>query len=583
MEFNYATYSDSPLKSIMDTKDQIVQDVLVKSVLDPMYFAKTFFPDTFEDPMTYQHVEYWDILADETIPRAAICAWRKFGKTTNVWAKVIWNTVFRRSPFTMWVASEADIAEEQLDGVKEMLIDNADLRECFGNLRPQRMSSSANKSFSKKGWYVVDPQTNEAFAYFLPKGMNQKVRGVNVVVNGRKTRPTLIFIDDLEDDQEVLNEELREKMRKWFNRSLIPCVGRHEPDAKTERWLRPENDPFWSPPWRVIYTDSFKHEDAIMSHILQSKGWVTRRFPKAEQRPDSAGDLRWHSLVPEVVSTEKVRRDISNAKANGIFDEWCYENLCIPGSSDNCPWKQNTFQYYRERTNEFVGAEGAGMGMRRDIKTDRDVHRFVIVDPARSPNPRSAYTAMLAVAYDPMTGNIYLRDIINAKLSMEDIVYKSFEMARATNSTAICPEITGLNEWIQHPFMDECISGNHNVELFWLKATDAIMRSGNYGKGKEAAKRARASTLIPYYNKRRVWHEEILRNSALEQQMLSFPRPAKWDALDCAGYIPYILMSAQWFAHPQVIKATDENGVEVRADAHHRLGKVIASGSWRTC
>lgn len=581
MEFNYATYSDSPLKAIRDTQDAKVQETLIQSILDPVYFVKTFFPDTFDDAFSHQHLDFWNLLTDDTLPRVGCCAWRKFGKTTSVWAKVIWNTVFRRSPFTMWVSSEADIASEQLDGVKEMLMTNYDIKHCFGDLKPMR-GSVMDKSFAKKSWFVTDPITNEAFAFFLPKGVNQKVRGVNVVVNNRKQRPTLILPDDLEDDQEVYNEELREKMRNWFDRSLLECVPRALPDPKTNKWKRKENDPFWIPPWRVIYTDSFKHEDAIMAHVLTqgNAGWSVRRFAKAVEKKDSAGDMRWYSAVPELFTNEDIRNEIRNAKASNKFDGWCFENLCLPGAAENNPWRREGFQYYHERTNTFIGANDSRMPIGRDINRDPDIRRFIIVDPARCPNPKSAYTAMLAVAYDSRSGNIYLRDLINERLSMEEIVDRAFEMAVATNSTTICPEITGLNEWIQHPFQNENILKNYGKELFWLKAQ--ALHSGDYGKGKEASKRARASTLIPYYRKNRVWHEQIIEHSALEQQMLSYPRPAKWDALDCAGYIPFILMESGCFAEPQIIRDIDEDGNEMPTN-HDLLGAKIRARAWECC
>ena len=37
-------------------------------------------------------------------------------------------------------------------------------------------------------------------------------------------RPNLVVVDDLENDEAVVNRDRREKLKRWFNGALLPCL-----------------------------------------------------------------------------------------------------------------------------------------------------------------------------------------------------------------------------------------------------------------------------------------------------------------------------------------------------------------------
>lgn len=558
MDFNYASYKDSPLHAINDTQDEGLQTILLNSLLDTSFFAKTFLGDNFEDKNTYQHNELWSLIDDDTVPRYAACIWRGFGKTTMHEAKMIKNTCFRLTKFNLVVGAVQKSAIDITESMKSDFIENDKIREVFGKMEPRSVEGMTHKQFGKDSYFIVDAKTGQPITYFVPRGAQQSVRGIKVNIYGKRQRPDFIYIDDLEDDEGVLNEEVRQKVRYWVNNALIKCVPRVQPSAKN-LWVPKSDDPKWRPPWRVAYADTLKHEDAMMAYLLESAAWKSVRFPQAEKREDG----KWHSLVPEIVSTAQIRNSIKNEEADGTFDGWCREMLCLPIPPSGDCWTTQLFQYYSDAESK--------------LSSKPNVDRFVIVDPARTANTKSAYTAILAVAFDGK--HIYVRDLINERLSPDEIVDRSFEMALATKSQSIWIETTGLSEWLQHPYENErSRRGLFDIEVCWLKSKSP---HGDFGTGKDAAKRARAASVLPYYRKKLVYHENILKNSALEQQQLSFPRPKKWDALDCCGYIPFILQESGRYVEPDIEKSKDKDGV--MRDDFDRMTKDISSRNWELC
>ncbi len=142
---------------------------------------------------------------------------------------------------------------------------------------------------------------------------------MNIRLGRGLERPTFIFIDDLEDDETVLNEDQRKKVRSWFAGSLLNCVSKKRPEPRKNRWTGFKRNPTgWQYPWRVFYTDTLKHQDAQMAHILQSGRWRSVVFPQSELRFDETeGKKRLFSCVPELISHEQARSEYSYAESEG--------------------------------------------------------------------------------------------------------------------------------------------------------------------------------------------------------------------------------------------------------------------------
>lgn len=555
--------TDRPVTDDLETYEQI----LIRCDRDNQFFAEVFLEESFDEPFTYQTDEVNRRLNDDLLPKAAICMWRGGGKSALVKAYAVKSICMRKCRYLMWTSKSHDSSAVETENLKTEILQNLRIRKFFGYFK-SKTYEGVDVSFSKKAWFACDPHTGQPICFIQPKGAKQQVRGANVRIFGRYQRPDLIICDDLEDKENIDNEDIRKAVRDWCEADLFQCVSRKRPNPKTNRWQRSKN-PLWRPPWRVIYIDTLKHEDSMMAHLLDSSEWDSIRLPQAEVREDSEGNELFFSLVPELITDEQVRAEVAYAQEHGTMDGYSREKMCLPVAPGDACWNRKMFVYYNDDD------EG--------IQNDPQFHRMIIVDPAKTSTQRSAYTAILAVAFHLVTGNIYIRDLVNKKLSPHMILIKSFEMALATNSRIMAIEITGLEDWLKHQYEDFSTKSGlaNDITFHWLTATGTSIPKGDFGTGRDAIKRARASMILPYYQQGKVLHENIIKESALEQQELSYPRPANWDALDCAGYIPKVLRDFGIFQHAPDLRPGEYRQNFDDHEEYASLGREIAAGGWR--
>lgn len=527
---------ETPEYPILDPGGKMDEGLLVintRCLRDSRFFAMSYMYESFTDPMTYQHDAVWRMLDDDTLPYVCVCAWRGFGKTTMYTCKKVKDICFKSKRFICIVGKSHKYAESITENIKMEVMGNPRIRRVFGGIKAARYEG-VDTSFSKSTWFACDPITGEPMTVIVPKGAGEQIRGMNIRILGKMQRPDDISIDDLEDDEEVLNEEIRKQIKEWFHGALEQCVGRERPNPETGRWNLYPNP---LPPWRIFYQDTLKHEDALIAHLLSSTKWKSLTFPQAELVTID-GEKKYVSLVPELISDTQVEAEVAHAFDSGLMDTYSREKLCLPISPDNAAWTRDMFKYYHEAKEPLSGSN--------------EVERFIVVDPARTANQNSAYTAMLAVAARAKDGKIFIRSLINERLEPHEIYDKLFKLAYEMNTKHIAVETTGLELHMKHTLKNEALQrGAQGISFIWLKA-QSVPRSGDFGRGKDSIKRARASTMLPYYKKGQVYHEYGIKGSALERQMLTFPRSANWDALDCAGYIPQVLESMGRYFLPQV-------------------------------
>ena len=563
-------WQHSGLARVVNTSETWLQEVLMNSYLSSEYFFQYFMADWWPNVTTWQRKKNIQTLEDDTIAYGYVTAYRGFAKTTQLTAYLIRCLCLRLQPFILFSSRTLDHAAAQTENVKAEILSNPYIREVFGSLKPQAYEGT-NPAFSSKAYFLSDPKTAEPFAFVSPKGANMQVNGSLIRICNTMQRPTFIAIDDGEDREDVMSEELRAKYKDWFWGALLECVPDVRPNPANHRWDRDEADWTWRPPWRVWQQDTVKHEDSNMSYIQQAPEWVGNTFPLAEPHPNGG----YRSLVPELVSTAQVNKDYQAALQRGMGDRFAMEKLCVAQISDDGGWSKDLFKYFRDRDLKL-----------NDLPRD---DKFVIVDPAKTAKAKSAATAMLGVAVDCRKSAIYLRDLINARMEIDEAPVKAIEMCLALNTPILAVEITGLEDWIKLQFKNEVIRrGLQNwITFVWLDAREAAPR-GDYGTGNDAIKRARASYLLNWYRKGDVYHEEILMNSALERQQLSFPKCSRWDALDCASYIPKLLEMGGRYWQPAAIKdepGEDSDAALIKAweeqEKQKAVGKRIRAGSWR--
>ena len=176
-------------------------------------FSETFLKWRYDEPKpTPQfHHDLWELFC---IPKkyVAAAAPRGHAKSTAITHAFVMACVcFRVKRYVIIVSDTEDQAREFLGDLKREFLENEELISVF---EVERLVKDT------EGDMIVEFRDGHQFR-IKAYGTTQKLRGRK----WRNMRPDLIIGDDMENDELVLNDERREKARKWFKNALFPMGG----------------------------------------------------------------------------------------------------------------------------------------------------------------------------------------------------------------------------------------------------------------------------------------------------------------------------------------------------------------------
>ncbi|MBL8874169.1 MAG: phage terminase large subunit [Phycisphaerae bacterium] len=181
----------------------------------PFVFAKLYLANHFKLPPSRMHRELFQLLEnlkEQRGRRIAIAAPRGHAKTTVVGlAYILWCALYNLEPMIVVVSNASSQAIQILRHIKEELLHNELLHRDF----PEICSVFGTGKGPR-------PCTNDQIT--LPNGVAIRAFGSEQRMRGlrqRQFRPSLIVVDDLEEQEGVLSSEGREKTREWFAGTLL--------------------------------------------------------------------------------------------------------------------------------------------------------------------------------------------------------------------------------------------------------------------------------------------------------------------------------------------------------------------------
>ena len=234
-------------------------------------------------------------------------------------------------------------AEEIMQHIKIELETNEELIAEYGVFVPPRNSN--------KKWTERLIQTNQGFELRVG-GRGCQIRGF---------RPSLVIIDDIEDDEEVRSDDQRDKLEQWFDRALINTLDEIE--------------------CQCFVIGTTLHPLCLLNYLERKPGWTNRSYMAYVDGIQELGHELWPSKWPHK-RLQKRKAEIDHERPGAFRAEFMND----PIVSENPIFVREWFEKYSPEDEAFSQAMSTGL------------HTLISCDPAISKRETADYTAIVSIS-----------------------------------------------------------------------------------------------------------------------------------------------------------------------------------------
>lgn len=350
-------------------------------------WGQRFFPHYFTVAPSKMHLELVHDLqwyhANRNI-KSAVIAPRGGAKTT--WVSKIYPLFcicHNLEKYILLIADSSEQACENLEAIRHELDENDMLAEAYPGICGAGPKWNQTQIITRNGIKVH------------AAGTGKRIRGRG----HRASRPTLIIVDDLENDTAVLSGEQREKTMRWLERALIPAG---------------------SPSTNMLFVGTALHPEDALQQIRRRAGWRSKSYAALIREP-TRQDLwdKWRYVfrdisIPPDEREEQCRQiyqDNRNAMDEGAELLWperesLYDLMC---------WRETNgeiaFQAEKQGNAAATGATEFGSELFAssiwfDVWPEMTLTAMAL-DPSKGSNERNDFSAFVwgGIGRD---GNIYV-------------------------------------------------------------------------------------------------------------------------------------------------------------------------------
>lgn len=463
-------------------------------------FVKSLLWNSFSGPTTIPqfHRDLWELCCSDA-PLVAIAAPRGHAKSTAVsFSYVLAAALFRQSKYILLISDTEGQAVQFLADIKKELLLNEDLRALFGV-----------KEFEKDAEADVIVRHDDGYCFRITaKGSEQRVRGLKW--NGQ--RPDLIIGDDLENDEIVMNDQRREKFRKWMTKAVLPSR-----DPKRGK---------------VRIVGTILHLDAFLARVVPLEGFngsLTRglKTTKINQKgiwkgvlyrahlgdtphdiKDEEKEILWY---PRFTKSHLVQ-EFEAKKEMGEQDAYAQEYLNKPMDESQALFRKGDFV---EATSEELLKIANGL---------KPLLYYIGADLAITQDQKSDYTVFHVVGIDDQ-GMMYHVDTIRDRMTGPQIVNLMLQLQQRYNP-----------QWF-------AVEKEQIARTLMAYIHQAMMETGTYMNfvpdlTAHTDKRARAQSIISRFRAKGIrFDKQAAYYPTLEAELLTFDRGIKDDQVDAYSVI----------------------------------------------
>ena len=222
------------------------------------FFAHTYFPHYLTGPDSEFHEFLQAYLPGITFgdggAREALAAPRGNAKSVYGQIFITWVTIYKHRHFPIIFSDAKPIAAALLEGIKAEYEVNPRLAQDF----PDACGEGPK-------WQYAEIITRHG-VMIMAAGSNKRVRGAR---HGTR-RPDLVWLDDLENDENVKKPEQRDKLESWIDKTVEPLG---PPDGSMD----------------IIYVGTVLHVDSVLNRKMKDPAWRHHHFQAIKSWPENMG------------------------------------------------------------------------------------------------------------------------------------------------------------------------------------------------------------------------------------------------------------------------------------------------------
>ena len=437
------------------------------------------------------HREWWELCTSKH-PFVAIAAPRGHAKSTAIThSYLLACLLFRERSFALLISGTESQAILFLNDIKNELKDNDVVHQLFG---VPRFLKDAETDI------IVELPDGHRFR-LMAKGSEQSLRGAKWA--GK--RPDLIVCDDIEEDEQVLNKDRRDKFRRWFMGALLPLRSDNgivrivgtilHMDSLLEN-LMPENQ------LRTKKKNQFLIIDDLKTYTNFHLPWKSVKY---RAHNDDFSKILW----PQKRTKEWLIAEREKYESMGLPEIYSQEFLNVPIDESHSYFKKSDLQ---DR-----------------LETDKTklLRYYIAGDLAISLATRADYSVFLVGGMDD-TGILHIVDVIRDRMDGQELINTIFALEYRYHPEVFAIEDTMITKSIGPFFYEECRKRNVFPNLYGIKPlTDKLSRARSI-QGRMRAKAVR-------FDKDADWY------ATFESEVLRFPRDKHDDQVDALAHLGTIL------------------------------------------
>jgi phage terminase large subunit-like protein len=276
---------------------------------DNDFFCRTFFPNTFRQPIPDFHRDIWTLLSDQAHRRVAVMVFRGGGKTTLLRTFLAKRIAYGITRVAMFVSETQDHARRSLRWLRKQIEFNPAFTSTY--------CLSPGKPWTDEICEINHELLGQT-SVVMALGITGQIRGFNI----DDYRPDLIIVDDPCNEENTATPEQRLKTSELFFGGL-------------EHSLAPQTE---SPDAKIVLLQTPFHPEDLVSTCHKNPGWASRRYSCFN--PDGS------SVWPERFPTETLLNEKSIYMQLNQLSLWFREMECQLTNKEESVFRQEWLKYY---------------------------------------------------------------------------------------------------------------------------------------------------------------------------------------------------------------------------------------------